>query len=84
MHLSLRRHVYIAQPVEFQLVESFVCWAENYCWQELPQVSFLSRQATTQNTSFVATKVCLPQQNHVYRDVCFFCDKIKFAFSRQT
>ena len=28
--------------------------------------------ATTQNTSFVATKVCLLQQNHVCRDVLFF------------
>ena len=30
-----------------------------YRWRELPQVSFLSRQ----NTSFVATKVCLSRQN---------------------
>ena len=31
---------------------------EQYRWRELPQVWFLSRQ-TRQNTSFVATKVCL-------------------------
>ena len=37
-------------------------------WRELPHVSFLSRQ----NTSFAATKVCLPRQN-------FYRDKIMFA-----
>ena len=35
-----------------------------YHWRELPQVSFLS----TQNTSFVATKVCLPRQKYVCRN----------------
>ena len=39
-----------------------------YHWRELPKVSFLSRQR--QNTSFVATKVCLPhlsRQNRLLR-----------------
>ena len=45
-----------------------------YHWQELPQVSFLSC-LSWQNTSFVMTKVLLPQQN-------FCCNKIIFVATK--
>ena len=49
-----------------------------YHWQNLPLVSFLSRQ----NTSFVATNVCLSRQTYL----CVCHDKIrrKVCLSRQT
>ena len=47
--------------------KSNYCGAWGYRWRELPQVSFLSRQ----NTSFVATKVCLLQQKYVCHDKIF-------------
>ena len=49
-----------------------------YYWRELTQVSFLSRQ----NTSFVATNVCLSRQNYVCLDKCIVA--IKVCLPRQT
>ena len=45
--------------------------AEFCHWRQLPQVSFLSRQ----NTSFVATKVCLPRQNFCRHKIIFVATK---------
>ena len=45
--------------------------AEFYHWRQLPQVSFSSRQ----NTSFVATKVCLPLQNFCRHKIIFVATK---------
>ena len=53
-----------------------------YHWQELPQVSFLSRQkfcrnkhmfVATKNTSFVTTKACLLRKTFVTTNMCLFC-----------
>ena len=46
-----------------------------YHWRELPQVSFLNTRLPRQNTSFVATKVCLSRQNVLSRQNYVCCDK---------
>ena len=46
--------------------------AGHYHWQELPQVSFWSGQ----NTSFVATKVCLSRENICRNLYIFVRDKM--------
>ena len=84
---------------KFQLGASFTCIfivkkspssVAKYHWWELLQVSFLSWQ----NTSFVVTKVGLPQQNFCHTKIVFvvtkvslsrqnfWCDKIMFVVTK--
>ena len=54
-----------------------------YHWQELPQVSFLSRQKFCCDKSFVTTKICLPQQNFCPDKIMFCHDKIFLSWQTQ-
>ena len=70
----------------FAIVEHSVSYLRSevqpvkYRWQELPQVLFLSRQTyaylSRQNTSFVATKVCLSRQNFCRNKIRFVTAKV--------
>ena len=60
-------------PRTLRSTSSFI---QCYHWQELPPVSFLLHQKLCCNERmFVTTKVCLPWQNYICREI-FFHDKL--------
>ena len=68
----------VASRSQWRVYPSSAWTAEIHHWRELPQVWFLSRQ----NASFVATKICLSQQN-VCRDKSFVATSILFPDKRR-
>ena len=102
-HVSWQNTSFVATKVCYICMGTCACKRgggkseKEYHWRELPQASFLSQQkfchnkhVSWQNTSFVATKVCLLQQqkmswqNYVCCNKAFvttniWCDKLVFV-----